>query len=75
MSNCLTIFHNGRFFFQENIEMKDIEPTSPLFNLSLSYSCKPNIWFSLICDVKRSATIMSEKYVHILEKLNLYCLV
>lgn len=68
MSNCLTIFHNGRFFFQENIEMEDIKPTFPhkLFNLSLSYSCKPNIWFSLICDVKRSPTIMSEKYVHIL---------
>lgn len=43
--------------------MKDIEPTFPhkLFNLSLSYSCKPNIWFSLICDVKRPPTTMSEK--------------
>lgn len=43
--------------------MKDIKPTFPhkLFNLSLSYSCKPNIWFSLICDVKRPPTTMSEK--------------
>lgn len=55
-------------FFQENIKMKDIEPTSPhkLFDLSLSFSYKPNIWFSLIRDVKRSTTHMSEKYVHIL---------
>lgn len=59
--------------------MKVIEPTFPhkLFNLSLSYSCKPNIWFSLICDVKRSPTIMSEKicpYLIEVERV-LFCLI